>query len=39
MQHAVVKTNLQLLTARFAAGPEGSHYNASQETGFLASKI
>jgi hypothetical protein len=39
MHQAVVKTYLQILAARFAAGAEEGHQKASREAGFLASKI
>lgn len=39
MRQAVVKTYLQILTARFAAVAEDGHQKASQEVGFPASKI
>jgi len=39
MRQAVVKTYLQILTARFAAGAEDGHQKASKEAGFPASKI
>lgn len=39
IRQAVVKTYLQILTTRFAAGAEEGHQKANQEAGFPASKI